>query len=100
MPEFREEKDSLGVVKVPASFPFHEPREIFLFGPAAERHERRLRVGGENVVAGGDVERHERAGNFAAVDLNHQGLELMTQIAHGADARHAGAALERMQLAL
>jgi hypothetical protein len=36
----------------------------------------------------------------AAVDLNHQSLEFMTQIAHGADARHAGAALQRMQLAL
>ena len=36
----------------------------------------------------------------AAVDLNDQALELMAQIAHGRDARHARAALEGVQLAL
>src|ERR1700730_9001092 len=40
------------------------------------------------------------AGHGAAVDLQHQGLEFMTQIAHGADARHSGAAFEGMQLTL
>ena len=40
------------------------------------------------------------AGHGAAVDLEHQGLEFMTQIAHGADARHAGAAFEGVQLTL
>ncbi len=40
------------------------------------------------------------AGHGAAVDLQHQGLEFMTQVAHGADARHSGAAFEGMQLTL
>ncbi len=36
----------------------------------------------------------------AAVDRNHQRLELVAQIAHGGDTRHAGAALQRVQRAL
>ncbi len=40
------------------------------------------------------------AGHGTAVDLDHQGLEFVAQIAHGADARHARTALERVQLPL
>ena len=40
------------------------------------------------------------AGHGAAVDLDHQCLELMTQIAHGGDARHSGAAFQGVQLTL
>ncbi len=36
----------------------------------------------------------------AAVDLQHQGLELVTQVAHGGNARHSRAALQRVQLTL
>ena len=40
------------------------------------------------------------ARDLAAVDLQHQGLELVTQVAHGADARHSSPAFERVQLTL
>ncbi len=48
---------------------------------------------------------HDRVGmviasNAAAVDLQHQGLEFVAQIAHGGHARHTRSAFQRVQLAL
>ena len=40
------------------------------------------------------------ADHGSAVDLDHQGLEFMAQIAHGGDARHSGAAFQGVQLTL
>ena len=60
------------------------------FAHARQFVERRLREA-ERAVVGGDD---------AAVDLHEQGFEFMAQIAHGHEARHACAALERVQRTL
>ena len=47
-----------------------------------------------------EAERAVVGGDHTAVDLHEQGFQFMAQIAHGYEARHAGAALERVQRTL